>query len=68
MTYKCSTTSNHPSNIILFGLVVPIRRSAPGDLDLYCTAEDEHGNTYNVYTDYDPCLKASHTIAVMKGE
>ena len=68
MTYRCRTTSKNPKNIILFGIVVPIMRTVPRHLDAYCTAEDEHGNLYDIYTDYDPALTSSTTIAILKGE
>ena len=67
-TLKCKTTSKSPNNIILFGLVIPIVRRSPDELTLQCIAEDEYGNKYNVYTDYDVALKASRTVAVKRGE
>ena len=68
MTYKCVALERNPKNVILFGLVVPIERKAPTRLDLYCQAIDEHGTTYDIYTDYDPCLGISETVAIKKGE
>lgn len=68
MTYKCMTLERNPRNVILFGLVVPIKHKAPTWLDLYCQAVDERGTTYDIYTDYDPCLEISETVAIKKGE
>lgn len=62
-TYKCIHYKNS-SNIILFGLVRPIAVSAPKTLEKYCIAKDQTGTEYDIFTDYDPCLKISFTVAV----
>ena len=67
MTYECRKLGKNSDNIILFGLVCPIRTTDEG-LDRYCSARDEYGNTYDIYTDYDPCIPVSRTVAVRTNE
>lgn len=66
MVYKCIAEKKEQRDVILFGLVVPVQNKAPKKLDLYCQAEDQHGNQYDIYTEYDPCLAISRTVAVKR--
>jgi len=56
---------NSIRNILLQGLIRPVVR-IPGNLELYCTAKDQYGNRYDIFTDYDIGLKVSYTVAVRK--
>ena len=65
MTYSCERIGN---SIILFGLARPVYHNpkrAEG-LTRYCSARDQHGNLYDVYTDYDPCIAATRAVAIIK--
>ena len=71
MTHDCKAFRNFDKSIesiLLFGLVFPVVRSAPARLEKYCSARDEYGNVYDIYTDYDPCLAVSETVAVKRKE
>lgn len=75
MEFKCKSFkdfSDRAHSILLFGLVRPVYRPK-GTLNTagmyrYCTARDDDGTVYDIYTDYDPCIKASYTIAVVTKE
>lgn len=67
--FKCLT--GQINNILLFGLVHPVKpykenivnQATKNGLYYYCDIEDENGNKYKLYTDYEPCLQISKTIA-----
>ena len=78
MLYNCTAMKNlsgQISSIILFGIphkVVPYKtreaQSAIKRLTQYCSAVDSYGNVYAIYTDYDPCLRVSETVAILVEE
>ena len=65
-----------PDGLLIFGLFQPVRRYSEKLIDSitrrglfrYCSACDQFGNMYDIYTDYDPCLSVSETIAIIKEE
>ena len=65
MIYHCEAFDKACNHVLMFGLVLPVRTFAPEQLDRYCTARNQYGNMYDIYTDYDPCLRISNTVAVM---
>lgn len=71
---KCESFKNisgETTSILLFGIIHSVRpytekaatQAIKNGLDYYCTTIDNDGNIYKLFTDYDPCLKVSHTIA-----
>ena len=72
-TIECKTIKNSLGNVtsvLLFGLVRCVYSEKQAEkvlsnkTEYYCNAIDKEGNTYKIYTDYDPCLQISYTIAV----
>ena len=75
-TYKCKSyksLSGIIDNILLFGLVHPVipysdkaeEQAEKRGLSYYCNAIDKDGNTYKLFTDYDPALCVSRRLAIM---
>lgn len=50
--------------ILLFGLVRPVVKTNILNYDFYCNTIDQFGNVYKIYSEYDPALKRSATIAI----
>lgn len=65
-----------PDGLLIFGLFQPVRRYSEKLIDTLtrrglfrcCSARDQFGNMYDIYTDYDPCLSVSETVAVITKE
>jgi len=65
--------SNTITDILLFGLITKVlpytepwtTKAENKGMKYYCDCIDREGNIYKVYTDYDPCLKVSRTIAFL---
>ena len=65
---------NEKSNkLMIFGRIAYIKRYAPEQIEnllagcgycQQCIAEDENGNLYKIYTDYDAALVSCDAIAV----
>jgi hypothetical protein len=77
MVYDCIASSRKkPNTIVLFGIVRPVSPYsekrvgflAEEGLSRYCSARDQYGNMYELYTDYDPCLRVSHAVALLVEE
>jgi len=76
MLYNCIATSKALDSIIIFGLCRTVyayswkrmESLVRQGLDVVCHAKDQFGNVYDVYSDYDPCLKASHVVALLVEE
>lgn len=59
------------TSILLFGLIHKVRpytenaakQAIENGLYFYCSTEDENGNIYKLYSDYDPVLEITKTIA-----
>jgi len=68
MTIKCiafgTMTDPTPASVLIFGRIARITQTAPKDYIKQCTAEDQHGNKYAIFTDYDGCLVGSDAVAV----
>ena len=63
-TFKPMCKYMKPENILIFGRIARIKKSAPADYIMQCMATDNDGTTYKIYTDYDACLTLSDAIAV----
>ena len=74
MLHYCKSLKNltgQIDNILLFGLVHPVKpyketsvnRAIKNGLYFHCDIEDESGNKYKLFADYDPCLEITKTIA-----
>lgn len=71
MLVRCKSfkgIDNTVKSILVFGLVRPVM-SNTWNYEEYCIAMDEKdGTLYGIYSEYDPCLKQSGTIAKRKTE
>lgn len=72
MKINCKALSWNNS-ILFLGLVVPVLpytekregKIKKCGLFYYCSSEDQHGNKYSIFTDYDPALTISRTVALL---
>ena len=63
--------SNITTDILLFGLIHPVKpyteqaaqAAVKNGLYFYCDVQDEQGNVYKLFSDWDPTLKITKTIA-----
>lgn len=63
--------SGRIENILLFGLVHKVKQytekaekqAIENGLYFYCYVSDKQGNKYKLFSDYDPCLSITNTIA-----
>lgn len=71
---KCESfksISGETTSILLFGIIHSVRpytekaaeQAIKDGLSYYCSAIDNNGNIYKLFSDYDPCLQVSNTIA-----
>ena len=71
MSISCHAFKNTDGTIkavLIFGLVRPVVKRNYPMFDEYCTLVDQYGNHYTLYADYDPALKRTDAIAILKGE
>ena len=73
-TITCEALDKTPNKILIFGLVQPVKEyreieeanlGAQG-FHKQCMAQDQYGNMYDIWTDYDACLRISYTVALIK--
>ena len=70
MIINCISDTHIVNGILIFGLFRPILNKATKEqlkkqnLDFYCNAIDQNNTIYQIYCDYDPCLKVSKVVAV----
>lgn len=74
LTLNCETFRNFSGNIekiLLFGLTHQVKpyteqaakQAINNGLCFYCNAKDNEGNIYKLFSDYDPALTITKTIA-----
>lgn len=63
-TFKPMFSYMEPKDVLIFGRIARIKKSAPADYTMQCMAIDDNGTTYRIYTDYDACITLSDAIAV----
>ena len=71
MDISCNAIKNADGTIkavIVFGLVRPVVQKNYPMFDEYCTLSDQYGNRYTLHADYDPALKKTDAVVVLKGE
>lgn len=68
MKLKCeairSLCTGATTQVLIFGRIAEVIKSAPHGCYKQCIAEDENGITYEIYTDYDACIIQSKAFAV----